>query len=101
MALKPEIKKDLKKESKSADIQPVMHFAFSKKNYILLISGVVLLFLGYVTLSGGGTTDPNKFSYDLFSARRMVVAPFLLILGYGVVGIGILVKDKTRGTEGN
>ncbi len=97
MALKPEVKKEIKKEGKATELHPKLHFAFTKKNYTLLAAGILLLIIGYLTLSGGGSKDPNQFSYDLFSARRMVVAPIILILGYGIVAYGILLKDKNSG----
>ncbi len=94
MALKPEIKKDTKA---AADLRPKLHFAFTKKNYTLLIAGIVLLIIGYITLSGGGTKDPNQFSEALFDTRRMVVAPIILMLGYAVVAYAILLKEKNTG----
>jgi hypothetical protein len=72
--------------------KPKMKFAFGKKNYTILIAGIVLLILGFFTLSGGGSKDPNEFSYDLFSTRRMVIAPIMLMLGYITVAVGIMAK---------
>jgi hypothetical protein len=88
MATKPEIKKDIKASEK-----PKMNFAFTRKNYMLLIVGIAFLVIGYLTLSGGGSKDPNEFSYDLFSTQRMVFAPIMLMIGYIVVAYAILVKE--------
>ncbi|MDN5328250.1 MAG: hypothetical protein PWP35_37 [Bacteroidales bacterium] len=59
-------------------------FAFEKQNYMLMIAGVVLLALGYILMIGGGSDDPNVFSYDLFSFRRITLAPILILLGFVV-----------------
>jgi hypothetical protein len=77
---------------------PKMQFAFESKNYMILIAGIVLLAIGFFALSGGGSKDPNQFSDDLFSTRRMVVAPIILMLGYITVGYSILMKRDTNST---
>ena len=82
------------KEVKSSG--PNVHFAFGKKNYTYLIVGIVLLVIGFISLAGGGSTDPNKFSDELFSTRRMVFAPIVLMLGYIVVAIAILTKPEEK-----
>lgn len=69
-------------------------FAFGKANYKLLIIGVAMATVGYVLLAGGGSDDPAVFSEDLFSFRRMYVAPLLILAGLCVVGWGIMKKVK-------
>ncbi len=46
---------------------------------ILLIS---LLIWGFILISGGGSSDPNVFSEDIFSFRRITLAPFVIIVSY-------------------
>lgn len=93
--------KEVKKEVRSsADNRPKMNFAFTAKNYQLMLAGIIVLIIGYITLSGGGSKDPNVFSEELFSARRMVVAPIILILGYGLVAYSIMIREnKEEGGE--
>ncbi len=87
--------KEVKKEIKNTgDNRPKMSFAFTSKNYMLLLVGIAFLIIGYITLSGGGSNDPNVFSEELFSPRRMVVAPIILILGYGIVAYAIMIREK-------
>jgi hypothetical protein len=69
-------------------------FAFGKQNYILIIVGTALAILGYILMSGGGSDDPTVFSEELFSFRRMFVAPILILAGLVVVGWGIMKKVK-------
>ena len=92
MAITKEVKTD----------KPRMQFAFGKKNYTILIAGIIILILGLLTLSGGGSKDPNEFSEELFSTRRMVTAPIMLLLGYIVVAVAIMTKpDEIKITESN
>lgn len=65
-----------------------------KKNYILILSGVALLIIGFILLSGGSSPSPDEFNYDMFSARRIIVAPLVLLLGFGTVGFAIMKKFK-------
>lgn len=69
-------------------------FAFGKQNYILIAVGTALAILGYILMSGGGSDDPKVFSEELFSFRRMYVAPILILVGLVVVGWGIMKKVK-------
>lgn len=79
--------------------KPKMQFAFDKRNYTILILGIVLLIIGFFALSGGGSKDPNEFSDALFSTRRMVLAPIILMLGYITVGVAIMLKREDNGSS--
>lgn len=61
---------------------------------MLIGIGVAVTILGYFLVSGGGSDDPTVFSEELFSARRMYVAPITILLGLGIVGWGILKKSE-------
>lgn len=74
--------------------QPKDQFAFTKENYIILSVGLVLLVIGYLLMMGGGSDDPNVFSEAIFSARRITVAPIVVLLGYGVVFYAIVKKGE-------
>ncbi len=65
-----------------------------RKNHIIIGVAILLLVVGFVLLSGGGTDNPNEFNYDIFSVRRLVVAPIVLVAGYVLVGVGIMKKFK-------
>jgi len=69
------------------------NFAFSKSNYIWLGVGVVLLVTGFLLMSGGGSDDPTVFNADeIFSFRRISLAPLTVLAGYGTILYAILKK---------
>jgi len=69
------------------------NFAFSKSNYIWLGVGLALLVVGFLLMSGGGSDDPTVFNKDeLFSFRRIGLAPLTVLAGYGTILYAILKK---------
>jgi len=72
-----------------------MGFAFGKKNYMILAVGLLLLVIGYLLMSGGAATSAEEFNAEeLFSARRITLAPMVVLLGYVVVGVAIMYREK-------
>ena len=58
-------------------------FAVSKRNILWIIVGLLLMVLGYILMIGGGTKDPNIFTGEqMFSFRRIVLAPILIFAGF-------------------
>jgi hypothetical protein len=74
---------------------PLNEFAFNRRNYVLLLIGLSIVVTGFALMSGGGSPDPREFSYEIFSTRRIVVAPLVVLFGYGFIMYAIL----TKGTE--
>ncbi len=74
-------------------------FAFNRTNYILMVAGIIVLALGYILLSGGGSDDPNQFNPAMFDSRRLYVAPILIVAGFVVEIIAILYKGKKKDEE--
>jgi len=69
-------------------------FAFGKENYRLLLIGLVVILIGFLLMIGGGSDDPNVFSEDIFSFRRMTLAPILILVGYGIEIYAIMKKPR-------
>lgn len=70
-------------------------FAFGKENYRILIIGVVFVVIGYMLMVGGGSSDPNQFHADeIFSTRRITIAPITILVGFVIVLFGIMKKAK-------
>ena len=57
-------------------------FAIPKENYKLLIIGFVIIIIGFALMSGGRTTDPKVFNAEIFSFRRIVLAPVIVLAGF-------------------
>lgn len=96
MAKKLELKRDKFQQAKAAEKKEAVpaSFAFGRENYIIMLAGIGLLVIGYVLMIGGGSEDPNKYNEEIFSARRITVAPVTLLIGFGVVLYGIMKKPK-------
>jgi membrane-bound ClpP family serine protease len=69
-------------------------FLFGKENYYLLVAGIATILLGYILLSGGGSDDPNVFTREIFSFRRITLAPIVCLIGFGIVMYAIMKKPK-------
>jgi hypothetical protein len=68
-------------------------FLFDKSNYMWMIGGVALILLGFVLMAGGKSPDPHQFNYDeVYSFRRITLAPLLILIGFGVEVYAIMKK---------
>ncbi|MBR3067271.1 MAG: DUF3098 domain-containing protein [Prevotella sp.] len=56
-------------------------FAFGKTNFILLGIGMLVVVIGFLLMAGGSSTS-EAFNPDIFSARRIKVAPIVCLLGF-------------------
>ncbi|MFT6844617.1 MAG: hypothetical protein ACJAUV_000799 [Flavobacteriales bacterium] len=75
--------------------QHIKEFVFSKENYKLLFIGLGTILVGYALMSGGGTDDPTQFNgEELFSFRRITLAPIVTLAGYAIVMYAIMKKSK-------
>lgn len=71
------------------------HGLFEKQNLWLMLLGVVVIAIGMLLMVGGKSNDPNVFNYDeVYSARRISVAPVLIIIGLGIEIYAIFKKPK-------
>jgi hypothetical protein len=71
-----------------------MKSTFYKKNYYLLIAGTLLIALGYLLMVGGGSEDPNVFSYEIFSFRRITLAPLVCLAGFLTIIFAIMWRPR-------
>lgn len=76
-------------------IQEDPKFAMPSGNIKWVIAGLLLMVLGYILMTGGGTTDPNIFTgEEMFSFRRIVLAPVLILAGFVVEIFAIMHKPR-------
>ena len=77
-----------KKESKGAG------FALGNENYKLMAIGFAIIVVGFILLAGGGSDDPNVFNPEIFSFRRLTIAPVILLFGFVFQIYAIMKKPK-------
>lgn len=70
-------------------------FLFDKENYMWMLGGVALILLGFVLMAGGKSANPHEFHYDeIYSFRRITLAPIVVLLGFAVEVYAIMKKPK-------
>ncbi len=73
-------------------------FAFGKENFILIAIAVAVITIGFILMSGGGSAEPTGFNPEIFDTRRIVVAPVVTVIGFGLMIVGILRNNKEKET---
>lgn len=71
-------------------------FVFSRLNYQLLIAGLVVIFIGFLLMAGGGSDDPSKFDPGTFSFRRVTFGPVIVLIGFVLEGVAIMYRPKSK-----
>lgn len=72
-------------------------FALPKLNYLLLIIGFIIIVIGFILMIGGKSPSPNEFDKDvIFSERRIIVAPIVVMFGFIFEIWAIMRKPRER-----
>ena len=71
-------------------VKPV--FIFEKKNYQFMILGAIFIAFGFIMMAGGGSDDPTVLNPDIYSWRRIRLAPALILIGFGIEVYAILLN---------
>ena len=71
------------------------NFAFDKTNFILLAVGMAIVVVGFLLMAGTGSSD-TAFEPDIFSVRRIKVAPVVCLLGFVSMIYAVMRKPKDR-----
>ena len=74
-------------------------FALPKKNVLYIIAGFAIMVLGYVLMSGGGSDNPDVFNREMFSFRRITLAPVVILVGMVVEIWAIMHVGKSNKGE--
>jgi hypothetical protein len=69
-------------------------FAVGKRNFLFIALGFLVVIIGFILMTGGGSADPTKFDPEMFNARRTAIAPVVVLIGYAFIGWAILKKPK-------
>lgn len=85
-----------KKQRNKVEQQPKKEFIFQKRNYMFMFLGIAFIALGFILMSGGGSDDPNVFNEDIYSFRRIRLAPTLVLIGLGIEVYAILLNPHKK-----
>jgi hypothetical protein len=69
------------------------NFAFDKVNFILLAVGMAIVVVGFLLMTGAGSSD-SVYEPDIFSARRIKVAPIVCLFGFVSMIYAVVRKPK-------
>ena len=76
------------------------NFALGPENYKLLIIGFAIIVIGFLLMIGGKTDDPNVFNEkEIFSFRRITLAPIVVLIGFVFEIWAIMKKPKASKEE--
>ena len=70
-------------------------FAFDKVNYLLLVVGMIIVIIGFLLMTGPASTD-TAFEPDIFSARRIKLAPVVCLFGFVSMIYAVVRKPKEK-----
>ena len=73
-------------------------FAFDKMNFILLAVGMLIVVIGFLLMTGPGSSD-TVYEPDIFSARRIKVAPIVCLFGFVSMIYAVMRKPKGNGSQ--
>lgn len=74
------------------------NLAFDRTNFVLLAVCMAIVIVGFVLMSGPGSTE-DVYNPDIFSARRIKVAPVVCLIGFVGMVYAIIRKPKAPGSE--
>ena len=72
--------------------------AFDKVNYILLAIGMAIVIIGFLLMSGSGSTE-TAYDPDIFSVRRIKVAPVVCLVGFVSMIYAVVRRPKDKEVE--
>ena len=71
-------------------------FVFEKKNYLIMIIGLLFIATGFILMSGGASDDPNVFNPEIYNFQRIRLAPTLVLIGFAIQVYAILFSSKKK-----
>lgn len=80
--------------TKSQSMIPTGDLAFGKENYTLMLIGLAIIIIGFALMSGGKMEDPSAFNPEIFSFRRITLAPIVVMIGFVIEVVAIVKKSK-------
>lgn len=84
-----------KQTNKESEMSP-RNFALSKINFIIIGVAVLIIIIGFLLMTGPSTSLEGGFEPDIFSVRRIKIAPLTCLIGFLLMIVGILFPDKKQ-----
>ena len=72
------------------------NFALGKINFIIMGAAVLIIIIGFLLMTGPATTTAGGFEPDIFSVRRIKVAPATCLFGFLLMIVGILFPNRKK-----
>lgn len=82
--------------SKKSENKDKLNFALGAENYKLLAIGFAIIVAGFLLMLGGKSDDPARFSEEIFSFRRITLAPIVVLAGFIFEIWAIMKKPKEK-----
>jgi hypothetical protein len=82
------------KKDTNQNTTPENNFLFGKKNYIIMIIGILFIAVGFILMAGGGSDDPAVFNEEIYNFQRIRLAPTLILIGFGIEIYAIFANPK-------
>jgi len=81
------------KETTPGRITPL----FDKQNLLWMLGGIAIMIIGFALMAGGRSEDPNVFDpNEVYSTRRITVAPIVILIGLVVLVVAIFRQPKNH-----
>ncbi len=80
-------KKNLKKTTEG-------EFLFGRKNYLIMLVGIVVILVGFALMAGGGSDDPEVFNEAIYNFRRIRLAPTIVLVGLAIEVYAIMANPN-------
>lgn len=71
-------------------------FAIDKENYKFVWIGIAIIVIGFILMAGGRSDDPQVFNESMFNARRIFIAPIVVLAGFLFEIYAIMRKPKNN-----
>lgn len=83
----------MSKKKKKTEVKKA-NFLFGKRNYQIMILGLLFIAIGFILMAGGGSDDPEVFNKAIYNFRRIRLAPTLVLIGFVIEIVAILYHLK-------
>ncbi|MDX1326303.1 MAG: DUF3098 domain-containing protein [Arenibacter sp.] len=85
-----------KKKNIKQGQKPTRELIFQKRNYLFMFIGLAFIALGFILMSGGGMDDHAVFNPEVYSFRRIRLAPTMVLIGLGLQVYAILLNPHKK-----